>query len=130
MSGAICPLPQYASKAWCLVKVQEQLYLYFTVLFFYVLHLPPPPQKKSLKDSYFAEIYYHIQFLDIVLSSDKCSFHIRSVYSCHGKKLVKYESGMASWCHDIHTMFHEHLSVGSEVTSGRGGGRYRDMWIW
>jgi hypothetical protein len=28
MSGAIHPLPQYASMAWCLVKAQGQLYLY------------------------------------------------------------------------------------------------------
>jgi len=29
MSGAIHPLPQYAFMAWCLVKAQGQLYLYF-----------------------------------------------------------------------------------------------------
>jgi len=28
MSGAIHPLPQYASMAWCSVKAQGQLYLY------------------------------------------------------------------------------------------------------
>jgi hypothetical protein len=28
MNGAIPPLPQYAFMAWCLVKAQEQLYLY------------------------------------------------------------------------------------------------------
>jgi hypothetical protein len=33
MSGAIPPLPQYVSMAWCLVKTQEQLY--FTLLYFY-----------------------------------------------------------------------------------------------
>jgi hypothetical protein len=29
MSGAIHPLPQYAFIAWCSVKAQGQLYLYF-----------------------------------------------------------------------------------------------------
>jgi hypothetical protein len=29
MSGAIHPLPQYAFMAWCLVKAQGQLYLFF-----------------------------------------------------------------------------------------------------
>jgi hypothetical protein len=29
MSGAIPPLPQYAFMAWCSVKAQGQLYLYF-----------------------------------------------------------------------------------------------------
>jgi hypothetical protein len=29
MSGAIPPLPQYAFIAWCSVKAQELLYLYF-----------------------------------------------------------------------------------------------------
>jgi hypothetical protein len=29
MSGAIHPLPQYASMAWCLVKAQGQLYYYY-----------------------------------------------------------------------------------------------------
>jgi hypothetical protein len=29
MSGAIPPLPQYASMAWCSVKAQGQLYLIF-----------------------------------------------------------------------------------------------------
>jgi hypothetical protein len=29
MSGAIPPLPQYTFMAWCLVKAQGQLYLYF-----------------------------------------------------------------------------------------------------
>jgi len=28
MSGAIPPLPQYASMVWCLVKTQGQLYLH------------------------------------------------------------------------------------------------------
>jgi len=28
MSGAIPPLPQYASTAWCSVKARGQLYLY------------------------------------------------------------------------------------------------------
>jgi hypothetical protein len=30
MSGAIPPLPQYAFMAWCSVKAQGQLYLYFS----------------------------------------------------------------------------------------------------
>jgi len=30
MSGSIPLLPQYASMAWCSVKAQGQLYLYFT----------------------------------------------------------------------------------------------------
>jgi hypothetical protein len=29
MSGAIHPLPQYAFMAWCLVKAQGQLYLFY-----------------------------------------------------------------------------------------------------
>jgi hypothetical protein len=31
MRGAIPPLPQYAFMAWCLVKTQGQLHLYFTI---------------------------------------------------------------------------------------------------
>jgi len=32
MSGAIPALPQYAFMAWCSVKAQGQLYIYFTLL--------------------------------------------------------------------------------------------------
>jgi hypothetical protein len=32
MSGAIPPLPPYASTAWCSVKAQGQLYLYLYIL--------------------------------------------------------------------------------------------------
>jgi hypothetical protein len=39
MSGAMPPLPQYASMAWCPVKAQGQLYLY--VYFFIRLHVFP-----------------------------------------------------------------------------------------
>jgi len=31
MSGAIPPLSQYTFMAWCLVKAQGQLYLYFSL---------------------------------------------------------------------------------------------------
>jgi hypothetical protein len=31
MSGAVPPLPQYAFMAWCLVKAQGQLYIFFTL---------------------------------------------------------------------------------------------------
>jgi hypothetical protein len=37
MSGAIPPLPQYASTAWCSVKTQRQLYLlYYCMLRYFV----------------------------------------------------------------------------------------------
>jgi hypothetical protein len=32
MSGAILNLPQYAFMVWCLVKAQEQVYIYLYVL--------------------------------------------------------------------------------------------------
>jgi hypothetical protein len=32
MSGAVPPFPQYAFMAWCSVKAQRQLYLYFLPL--------------------------------------------------------------------------------------------------
>jgi len=48
MNGAISPLPQYAFMAWCSVKAQGQLYLYYQfhcihVLTFKGRHLNPPP---------------------------------------------------------------------------------------
>jgi len=52
MSGAVTPLPQYASMEWCLVKAQGQLYLYllrneirFAKLFF---QNPLSPRKSNL----------------------------------------------------------------------------------
>jgi hypothetical protein len=52
MSGAIPPLPQYASMAWCLVKAQGQLYLFHYMYASMPLDIPNQLTAMKVKPAY------------------------------------------------------------------------------